>query len=117
MKPTALRRPGLDTRSGSKQNLGNGIRNRNGEVKVVVLSERLEIRLDAQTMLRLREEARRRGVSMGRLLREAIDKLLREDHLDRLRAAEELCQVDAPAPDWEVMKQEIEAARIMGEAR
>lgn len=77
-----------------------------------MLKERLEIRLDAETMRMLREEARRRGVSLGQLIRHSINWLLREERDSRLRAADELCETQAPAPDWEIMKREIEEARF-----
>lgn len=60
----------------------------------------------------LREEARRRGVSLGQLIRHSINWLLKEERDSRLRAAEELCETRAPAPDWEIMKREIEEARL-----
>ena len=74
------------------------------------LTERFEVRLPRQTMQLLRQEARRRGVSVGQLAREAIDLLLREDRKARLQAAQALFQVEAPVADWKAMKQEIEEA-------
>ncbi len=74
------------------------------------LSERFEVRLSRQTLQLLRQEARRRGVSVGQLAREAIDLLLREDRKARLQAAQALFQVEAPVTDWKAMKQEIEEA-------
>ncbi|GIX47764.1 MAG: hypothetical protein KatS3mg131_1975 [Candidatus Tectimicrobiota bacterium] len=55
---------------------------------MAVLSERLEIRLPPQTAELLRREAERRGVPVARLVREAIDLLLREERQARLQAAE-----------------------------
>ena len=80
-----------------------------------VLSDRLEVRLPPPTMERLRKEARRRGISIGALVREALDRLLETEHQARLDAAEALFRVDAPVADWPVMKQQIDDAR--GEAR
>ncbi|WP_264843622.1 ribbon-helix-helix protein, CopG family [Caldinitratiruptor microaerophilus] len=82
-----------------------------------VLTERLEIRLDPTTMRLLREEARRRGISMGQLLRQAIDWFLHEERQARLKAPGALFPVEAPAPDWEVMKREIETARLQDAPR
>lgn len=77
-----------------------------------MLTQRLEVRLDPRTMRLLREEARRRRLPMGELVRDAIDRLLREDRQERLTAAEALCQVEAPVAEWEDMKREIEAGHL-----
>lgn len=74
------------------------------------LSERLEIRLTHETLEILRQEAKRRGVSVGKLARDAIDILLKQDREARLQAAQALFQVEAPVDDWKAMKQEIEEA-------
>ncbi len=74
------------------------------------LSERLEIRLSHETLEILRQEAKRRGVSVGQLARDAIDILLQQDREARLQAAHALFQVEAPVDDWKAMKQEIEEA-------
>jgi hypothetical protein len=62
-------------------------------------------------MERLRHEARRRGISIGALVREALDRLLESERNARLEAAEALFRVGAPVADWPVMKREIENAR------
>ena len=77
-----------------------------------MLSERLEVRLSPRQMALLRREARRRGLPVAHLVREAIDLLLEEDRRARLQAAEALFQVGAPVADWERMKREIEAGRL-----
>lgn len=81
------------------------------------LTERLEVRVEPQTMHRLRQEAERRHVSVAQLVREAIDLLLEEDREARLHAAEALFEVGAPVSDWEQMKEEIEAAHRSEETR
>ena len=81
------------------------------------LSERLEVRLAPETVHLLRREAERRGISVAKLVREAIDLLLREDREARLRAAEALFHVEAPAGDWPQMKKEIEAGHLDGNQR
>lgn len=68
------------------------------------LSDRLEIRLPPPTMARLRQEARRRGISIGALVREALDRLLETEREARLETAEALFRVGAPVDDWPVMK-------------
>lgn len=75
------------------------------------LSERMEIRLDSERMRLLKKESRERGVSMAEIVREAIDARYQATRDDKLRAAEELFQVEAPVDDWEEMKRQIEEAR------
>lgn len=75
------------------------------------LTERLEVRLPTHTLQLLRREAKRRGVSVGQLVREAIDLLQAEDRHAKVQAAEALFHVDAPVADWPEMKREIEEAR------
>jgi hypothetical protein len=71
-------------------------------------TDRLEVRLSSQKIRLLRREAQRRGVSVGQVLREAIDHLLNQDRGVRMRAAEDLFEVQAPVADWPEMKREIE---------
>lgn len=74
------------------------------------LTERLEIRLPADSLRLLRREANRRGVSVGELVRQAIDMVLEDDREGRLSAAHDLFEVAAPVADWGEMKHEIEEA-------
>ena len=76
-----------------------------------LLTERLEVRVSERTIARVREEARIRGVSVGRLVREALARLVEEDTAERVRAAEALFALEAPVADWPEMEREIEAAR------
>lgn len=73
-------------------------------------TERLEVRVPSPTLQLLRQEARRRGVAVAELVREAISLLLDQERRARERAAESLFRIEAPAADWEEMKQEISAA-------
>lgn len=75
------------------------------------LTHRLEIRLPPHTLELLRQEAERRGASVARLVREAIELLLREDREARLRAADDLFRVEAPVADWPELEGEILEAR------
>ena len=76
------------------------------------LTERLEVRLPPQTLELLRQEAQRRRVSVGQLVREAVDLLLEQDREARIRAAEALFRVGGPVADWQEMKREIEEAYL-----
>jgi hypothetical protein len=72
-----------------------------------MLTERLEVRIDEQTIGLLREAAERRGVSMGEIVRRAVEALLvEEDRAARLAAVEELCSFELPVEDWETMEEE-----------
>lgn len=73
-------------------------------------TERLEVRVPSPTLELLRQEARRRRVAVAELVREAISLLLDQERRARERAAESLFRIEAPAADWEEMKQEISAA-------
>lgn len=73
-------------------------------------TERLEVRVPSPTLQLLRQEARRRGVAVAELVREAISLLLDQERRARERAAESLFRIEAPVADWEEMKQEISAA-------
>lgn len=72
------------------------------------LTRRTQLLLDDDLHRRLREIATERGISMGALIREAIDEKLssfqdaRVAAIDKLLAAEPM-----PVEDWPVMKQEI----------
>lgn len=76
------------------------------------LSDRLEIRVPPETLRILRGEADRRGVSVGHIVREAIELLMREDRQARMQAAEALFRIGAPVADWPEMEREIAAGLI-----
>jgi len=78
------------------------------------LSERFEVRLPSEQLRELRQEAQRRKVSVAQLIREAIQLLLEEDLKRRQQAAMDLFQAEAPIEDWDVMEQQIGAARSKG---
>lgn len=76
------------------------------------LVERLEVRVPSETLRLLRQEAEQRGLPVSQLVRQAIERLLREDRRVRLKAAEALFEVGAPVAGWKKMKREIEQARL-----
>jgi plasmid stability protein len=69
------------------------------------LNHRTQLLLDDDLHRRLRESAAQRGISMGALIREALDEKLsrtqdaRAEAIDRLLAAEPM-----PVEDWPIMK-------------
>ncbi len=80
----------------------------------MVLSARMQLLLTEEQRGRLRRRAREEGVSVGALVRQAVDAYLagpvppatRTDALRRLYALE------APVADWDNMKAEIESGRF-----
>jgi hypothetical protein len=79
-----------------------------------MLSERLQILVTPEQRERLREEAKRRGTSVGGVIRETVDeKLGTVSREDRLRALEAIKAMSVPgsAPSPE------ELNRIIGEER
>ncbi len=78
-------------------------------------AERLELHLPPELMRMLREEARRRGISVAQLAREFIELSLAGDRQARIRAAEELFQIGAPVSEWSEMEKEIEKAHLKPE--
>lgn len=72
------------------------------------LTRRTQLLLDDDLHRRLREIAAQRGISMGALIREAIDEKLASMHDVRSRAFAKLLEAEPmPVDDWPVMKQEI----------
>jgi plasmid stability protein len=75
------------------------------------LTRRTQLLLDDDLHRRLREIAAERGISMGALIREAIDEKLSGTHsvqdkraraIDKLLAAEPM-----PVEDWPIMKRQM----------
>jgi plasmid stability protein len=64
--------------------------------------------LDDDLHRRLRESAAQRGISMGALIREALDEKLSRVQDDRAKAIDELLAAEPmPVEDWPVMKKQI----------
>jgi hypothetical protein len=76
------------------------------------LTRRTQLLLDDDLHQRLREIAAERGISLGALIREAIDEKLASAQDDRAKAIDELLAAEPmPVDDWPVMKQEIVEGR------
>lgn len=72
-----------------------------------MLTERLELRIDTETMERLRKEAEWRRVPVGELVRDAVDHYLEHDRGRRIAAAEALCGLDSTnVGDWELLEEQ-----------
>jgi|HubBroStandDraft_2_1064218.scaffolds.fasta_scaffold27702_4 hypothetical protein len=76
------------------------------------LTRRTQLLLDDDLHQRLRKIAAERGISLGALIREAIDEKLASAQDDRAKAIDELLAAEPmPVDDWPVMKQEIVEGR------
>lgn len=72
------------------------------------LTRRTQLLLDDELHRRLREVAAQRGISIGALIREAIDEKLSGMHDARARAFAKLLEAEPmPVDDWPAMKQEM----------
>ncbi|MGH8932701.1 MAG: ribbon-helix-helix protein, CopG family [Egibacteraceae bacterium] len=72
-----------------------------------MLSERTQVLLTPEQRERLERIASRRGVSVGSVIREAIDAYTAPRRRTRSQALEALFSLEAPVDDWEVMKGQI----------
>jgi plasmid stability protein len=72
------------------------------------LTRRTQLLLDDDLHRRLRETAAQRGISMGALIREAIDEKLSQAQDDRAKAIDELLAAEPmPVEDWPIMKRQM----------
>lgn len=73
-----------------------------------LLTRRTQLLLDDDLHRRLRETAAQRGISMGALIREAIDEKLSRVQEDRAKAIDELLAAEPmPVEDWPIMKRQM----------
>ena len=72
-----------------------------------VLSERTQVLLTQEQRARLERIAADRRMSLGAVIREAIDAYAVPRRKSRREAFERLTALDAPVADWETMKAEI----------
>ncbi|HZL47382.1 MAG TPA: CopG family transcriptional regulator [Solirubrobacteraceae bacterium] len=73
-----------------------------------LLTRRTQLLLDDDLHRRLREIAARRGISMGALIREAIDEKLANTQDARAQAIQELLDAEPmPVEDWPIMKRQM----------
>jgi plasmid stability protein len=79
------------------------------------LTHRTQLLLDDELHRRLRESAAQRGISMGALIREAIDEKLSSAQDARAQAIQELLEAEPmPVEDWPAMKEQMLADRYAG---
>jgi hypothetical protein len=73
------------------------------------LEARLEIRLSASQLQKLKDEAKRKNTSVGELVREAIGRQYEISVEEKLNALKKMAEMQEPVSDWETLKKEIEA--------
>jgi plasmid stability protein len=82
------------------------------------LTRRTQLLLDDELHRRLRETAAERGISMGALIREAIDEKLSNTQDVRARAIDKLLAAPPmPVDDWPAMKKQMLEDRYAGVKR
>jgi predicted DNA-binding protein len=75
---------------------------------VAHLTRRTQLLLDDELHERLREVATERGISLGALIREAIDEKLARAQEARAEAAQRLLAAEPmPVDDWPTMKRQM----------
>lgn len=73
-----------------------------------LLTRRTQLLLDDELHRRLREIAARRGISMGALIREAVEEKLSRTQDARAEAIQQLLDAEPmPVEDWPVMKRQM----------
>lgn len=77
-----------------------------------MFSERTQVLLRPDQRERLDAAARRRGMSVGAVIREAVDAYFGPRSRTRADAIEALFAMEAPVEDWDVMKAEIERGAL-----
>jgi hypothetical protein len=72
------------------------------------LSHRTQLLLEDDVHRRLREMAAQRGISMGALIREAVDEKLSRAQDERAEAFRRVLEAEPmPVQDWPVMKRQM----------
>ena len=80
-----------------------------------MLSKRVEVLFDPKQYTALEQEARRRGKSMGWLIREAVERLyLAPSRQERLEAVKRLTSQNLDLPPWEKAKEIIIREQVRG---
>ena len=77
-----------------------------------MFSERTQVLLAPEQLVRLKRIAERDGRSVGSVIREAVDSFVDAEPDRRQRALARLLAMDAPVDDWEVMKAQIMKSQL-----
>ena len=76
------------------------------------LAARLEIRLHPEQLQNLKAEAAAKNTSVGNLVREAIAQRYAVSRDEKLKAVQQMANINAPVADWKQMKKEIESGYL-----
>lgn len=77
-------------------------------------TRRAQILMEPEEYRRLEEIARSRKVSVGKLIRQAVQSAYPVAREDRRSIVEDICSMSVPLPDWETMEEEITEAHCDG---
>lgn len=80
----------------------------------MAIGRRVEFLMDPDEYERLREIARRRGVSLASLVRQAVRERYILGKEARQRALQEIFSLDLPVAEWESINAEIDRAHGAG---
>lgn len=72
-----------------------------------MLTERIEVLLTSAQLRRLERIAEERQISIGALIREAVDAYTVPGSRSKREATETLFSLSAPVAEWETMREEI----------
>lgn len=76
------------------------------------LEARLEIRLHPEQLQKLKDEAAAKNISVGNIVREAIAQRYAVSRDEKLKAVQQMAEINAPVTDWKQMKKEIESGYL-----
>ena len=73
----------------------------------MTLAKRAQVLLDEEQYKKLEQLARQKKVSVGALIREAIEKVYHLGKKDRIQAVRKIAAMNLPVDEWEKMEKEI----------
>ena len=77
-----------------------------------MFSERTQVLLSPQQVEKLKHIASRDGLSVGAVIRDAVDSYVDPGLDSRRRAADRILSMNLPVDDWEVMKEQIMRSQV-----
>ena len=77
-----------------------------------MFSERTQVLLSPQQVEKLKRIAARDGLSVGAVIRDAVDSYVDPGLDSRRRAADRILSMNLPVDDWEVMKEQIMRSQL-----
>lgn len=77
------------------------------EVALMKLTKRSQVLLEEEQYKKLEKLAKQKKVSVGALIRAAIEKVYHLGKKDRIQAVQKIAAMDLPVDDWEKIEKEI----------